>query len=108
MNLAEYRRRAFARPQQPKFPVVRRWPRQWAPIDNEFSPLTKWMVWKGLAVDECDARVMITKVFSAWMKGALGRPADAETEVELLDSLDRAYEAAPEIMQLLSAFARLD
>jgi hypothetical protein len=104
MSLAEYRRRAFARPQQPKFPAARRWPTHWAPIEGELALLAKWMVWKGHAADECAARVMITKVFSAFMRGKL-QSANAETEVELLDALDRAYEAAPEIMRLLAAMA---
>jgi len=84
---------------------MRRWPRQWAPVNNEVHWLARYLVCQGRYTTEDDAIFQIVEIFDAYMSGKL-RPADTATETQLLDGLDAAFDAAPEVMLLLSKIAR--
>jgi len=63
------------------FPRARRWPKQRDPFADyapDMQPILKWLVERREARDARDAAMMITQVFTAFIRGRL-RPADAGT-----------------------------
>lgn len=64
--------------------------------------------WSGLSTERRrEAISIIADILIAYGHGRL-RPVDAETETHLLDSMDKAFDAAPALMTMLAGLGRQD
>jgi hypothetical protein len=63
------------------------------------------MVARGEARDEDEALIKIVEVFGQFMQERL-RSVDAATEIKILESQDRAFDEAPELMRVLTTLAQ--
>jgi hypothetical protein len=92
MTISEYRKRAFRRPRQPKFPAVRRWPRQLA-APRHYYELPRYLVARGFFASEALAMVAISRAIAELL-------SDPATATEALATIDDSNPAKLMMMRL--------
>jgi hypothetical protein len=92
MTLSEYRKAAFRRPQQRKFPLARRWPMQYVQPRHAFE-LPRYLVLRGFFASEADANVAIVRAIATVL-------SDPTTATELLATIEDSNPAKLMIMRL--------